>query len=103
MKHSLAMSSMMPNGGSLRSRDAAISRKISSSTSLSLKILTALIGSPTYLGSANRTVFTSPAPFSSRHGITRVFTTSIEIGEILQEPHSEPVALFRMELHAHDV
>src|SRR6478609_1328487 len=103
MKHSLAMSSIIANGGSLFSRDAAMSRKISSSTSLSLKILTALIGSPTYFGSLNRTVLTSPAPFSSRQGMTRVANTSAAAGKILEEPHAEPMALLGMKLNTHQV
>ena len=40
--------------------DASISKTTSSSTSFSLKILTALIGSPTYFGLLKFTVFTSP-------------------------------------------
>src|SRR5882762_8266124 len=72
MKHSLATSSMIENAGPRSFFDAEISSKTSSSTSLSLKILMVLIGSPTYFGSLKRVVFTSPAPRSNRHGITRV-------------------------------
>src|SRR6185436_4767267 len=42
---------------------------MSSSTSFSLKILTAFIGSPTYFGLPNFTVFTSPLSWTSRHGM----------------------------------
>src|SRR5216684_3252974 len=103
MKHSLAMSSMVANAGPFPSRDAVMSRKMSSSTSFSLRILTALIGSPTYLGSLKRMVLTRPAPLRSRQGITRVVSMSATLREILQEPHPETVALLRVELNAHQV
>src|SRR5262245_50524898 len=103
MKHSLAICSIIANGGSRCSRVAVMSRKISSSTSFSLKIFTALIGSPTYLGSLNRMVLTSPAPFRSRQGITRVANTSAAFGEVLEKPHAEAVALLGMKLHSHQV
>ena len=51
-------------------REARMSRKTSSSALMSLKILTALMGSPTYVCFAKRTVFTSPPSRSSRTGMT---------------------------------
>src|SRR5512134_3387107 len=60
MKASLTMSFTRSKSGPRPLREASMSRSTSSSTSFSLKIRTALIGSPTYFGSANLTVFTRP-------------------------------------------
>ena len=56
-----------------------MSRTISSSASFSLKILTALIGSPTYFGSLNPTVLTSPPSWTSRQGMMRGLSTGSQI------------------------
>src|SRR5689334_8413327 len=103
MKHSLATSSIFENEGPRPSRVAVMSRRTSSSTSLSLKILIALIGSPTYFGSLNLVVLTRPAPRSSRHGMTRVFSISAALREVAKEVHAEAVALLGVELHAPDI
>jgi hypothetical protein len=47
MKHSLAIFSIVANAGPLLARDAVMSSRTSSSTSLSLKMRIALMGSPT--------------------------------------------------------
>src|SRR6185503_4910170 len=72
MKHSPASSSMRRMSGSRPSTVAPISSTTSSSTSFSLKMRAALIGSPTYFGLRNRSVFTRPPRCSSSVGITRV-------------------------------
>src|SRR6185436_18779771 len=102
MRHSTANWAISLTLGAASATDAPMSSTISSSASFSLKILTALTGSPTYFGSANRTVLTSPSSRSRRQGVIRGLSIS-EFSEILQEPRSEVVALFRMELHAVDV
>src|SRR5262245_25955507 len=79
-----------------------MSRTISSSASFSLKILTALIGSPTYLSSANCTVLTSPPFLISRQGVIRGLSTS-HLREVLQQPRSVVMTLLRVELHAEDI
>src|SRR5438094_7352870 len=71
----------------------------SSSTSFSLKIRMALIGSPTYFGFANFCVFTSPPSCSSRQGMTRCLSIS-QAEEVSYHRHPEPVALFRVKLDA---
>src|ERR1043165_6705437 len=76
-----------------------MSRTISSSASFSLKIRTALSGSPTYFGSAKRTVFTRPSPWMSKHGVMRGLSISHR-REVLQQLRAEVVALLRMELDA---
>ena len=79
-----------------------MSSTISSSTSFSLKILTALIGSPTYFGLANLTVFTRPAPWTSRHGMMRGRSMS-DFREILQKLYAPLMTFFGMELHAENI
>src|SRR5450432_3659227 len=103
MKHSLAIFSIVPNAGPLPVREAVMSSSTRSSTSLSLKILIALMGSPTYLGLRNSVVFTNPAPRSKRLGMTRVFSISGPLHEIAEEQHSVAMALFRMKLGAHQI
>src|SRR5688572_28108575 len=78
-----------------------MSSTISSSASFSLKILTALIGSPTYLGSRNRTVLTRPPSWTSRQGMMRGRSIS-EAREVLEQRRAEVMALLGMELHAVD-
>ena len=60
-----------------------ISRKTNSSAFRSLKILTAFIGSPMYLGSLNLTVFTSPLPFNSNTGIIRGKNITYKVSDYL--------------------
>src|SRR4051812_23577823 len=79
-----------------------MSRTSSSSTSFSLKMRIALIGSPTYFGFENFCVFTSPPSCSSRHGMTRCLST-LQAEKVSHHGHSEPMALLGMELHAVDV
>ena len=50
---------------------------MSSTTSFSLNILTALIGSPTYFGFLNLTVLTSPLFLTSKHGMIRGYNIAI--------------------------
>src|SRR3954451_17210504 len=102
MKHSVAISEISLMGGLRCSMVAVMSRKINSSTSLSLKILTALIGSPTYLGFLNLTVLTKPSFFSKRQGMTLVLSM-LHIHEVLKNIHAELVTLLRMELCPHDI
>src|SRR5712692_9989598 len=64
---------------------------------------TALTGSPTYCGFLNLTVFTSRPFLSSRHGMTRVRSISNPLRKVLQQLHTESMALLRMKLRAHDV
>src|SRR5688572_33292682 len=99
MKHSPANCSINSKSGPVPSRVAMMSSTINSSASLSLKILTALMGSPTYLGAAKRSVLTSPRRRSRRQGMTRVRSTS-DLDEALEQLHSETMTLFRMELDA---
>src|SRR5437879_9150917 len=82
--------------------DASMSTTISSSASFSLKIFTALMGSPMYLGSLNCTVFTRPPFLTSRQGMI-LGLSNLQLGEILQEPGPEVMALLRVELHAVNV
>src|SRR5664279_2443375 len=79
-----------------------MSSTTSSSTSFSLKIRTALSGSPTYLGASNLTVLTRPPFFTSRQGMIRGCSIS-KLGEVLQQANAPLVALLGMELHAVDV
>src|SRR4030065_2512111 len=102
MKHSLAMSAIIRKFGFRFSIVAVISRKINSSTSFSLKIRTALTGSPTYFGSLNLIVFTRPCSFSNRQGITLV-RSMLQIHEVLQQLHSEFMAFLRMKLDTRDI
>src|SRR3546814_1126375 len=69
MRHSAASLSINLRSGPSPLDVASISRTISSSTSFSLNILTALIGSPTYFGFENLTVLTKPLSLISRHGM----------------------------------
>src|SRR3954471_7215511 len=73
-----------------------------SSASFSLKILTALMGSPTYFGSLNPTVFTRPPWCTSRQGMMRGRSMS-ELREVLEELRAEVVALLGVELHTVNV
>src|SRR5438105_9695722 len=102
MRHSAANWAMRRKLGSAPVTVASMSSTISSSASFSLKILTALIGSPTYFGSLKRVVLTRPPLCTSRHGMMRGRSTS-EFREVLQELRPEVVALLGMELHAVDV
>src|SRR5688572_25297875 len=81
-----------------------MSNTASSSTCFSLKIRTALSGSPTYCGLSKFTVLTR-RPFStSRLGmILDRSMAALHLREILQEALTPLVALLRMELHAEDV
>src|SRR6185312_16120343 len=72
IKASLTIAAIRSVSGGLFSRLASISRIASSSTSLSLKIRTALIGSPTYLEFLNFTDLTKPFWCNSNPGITRI-------------------------------
>src|SRR5262245_39054712 len=85
--------------GAVPADDAAMSNTTSSSASFSLKMRTALTGSPTYFSSEKRTVLTKPPSRSSRQGVIRGRSIS-ELGEVLQEPGSEVMALLGMELDA---
>src|SRR2546421_4181271 len=76
-----------------------MSSTISSSASFSLKIFTALIGSPTYVGAAKRTVFTSPPSCTSRQGAIRGLSTS-QLREVAQQASPEVMALLGMKLDA---
>src|SRR5256885_14301175 len=76
-----------------------MSSTISSSASFSLKIFTALIGSPTYVGAAKRTVFTSPPSCTSRQGAMRGLSTS-QLREVAQQARPEVMALLGMKLDA---
>src|SRR5262249_26375434 len=102
MRHSAASCPISRKFGSTPLAVASISTTNSSSDSFSLKILTALIGSPTYLPSLNSTVFTSPPFRIRRHGMILGLNIS-KLGEVLQEASSVVVTLFRMELYAVDV
>src|SRR2546425_7770792 len=82
--------------------DASMSTTISSSVSFSLKIFTALMGSPTYVGSRNCTVFTRPPFLTSRQGMI-LGRSNLQPGEVLQKARPVVMALFGMELHAVDV
>src|ERR1700744_1684453 len=103
MKHSLATSSITLKDGPLPSLDAVISSNANSSTSFSLKILIAFIGSPTYLGSWNFTVLTRPWPLRRRHGIARARNISSDSREITQQSHAEAVTFLGMKLYSHNV
>src|SRR5689334_10716627 len=76
-----------------------MSRTTSSSTCFSLKIRTALIGSPTYLSSPNLRVLTRPRLRTSRHGMMRARSMDrSELREVLEEPDAVLVALLRVKL-----
>src|SRR2546422_335849 len=79
-----------------------MSRTISSSASFSLKIFTALSGSPTYCGAVNRTVFTSPPLWTSKQGLILGLSIS-QLREVPQEARPEVMALLGMELDAVNV
>src|ERR1044071_4406232 len=79
-----------------------MSRTMSSSASFSLKMRTALIGSPTYLSSENLLVLTSPPLRTSRQGMTLARSTS-QLREVLQKSNTILVALFWVELNSVDV
>src|SRR6188474_624336 len=102
MRHSTANCAINLRFGAAPLAEASMSTTISSSASFSLKIFTALIGSPTYLSSANCTVLTRPPFLIRRQGLIRGRSTS-HLREVLEEPRPEVVALLRMELHAEDV
>src|SRR5262245_34893511 len=102
MRHSTANCEIRRRFGAAPFAEASMSSTTSSSASFSLKILTALIGSPTYLSSLNSTVLTSPPFLISRQGAIRGRSTS-ELREVLQEPGAEMMALLRVELDAVDV
>src|SRR6187200_794801 len=102
MRHSTANWAMSFRFGASPFVEASMSTTISSSASFSLKILTALIGSPTYLSSANCTVLTSPPFLINRQGVIRGRST-LHLREVLEQPGPEMMALFRMELDAEDV
>src|SRR5262245_31033721 len=76
-----------------------------SSTAFSLKMRTALMGSPTYFGFPKPTVLTRPPFFTSRHGITlgRSMGRGLQCSEILEQAHAPLMALLGMKLHAQDV
>src|SRR3989304_7502056 len=105
MKHSDARSFILSNSGVFPVLDASMSRNISSSTSFSLNILIAFMGSPTYLGSLNLTVFTSPLFLRRRQGMTRFLSilSLAAVREIFQQLHSEFVTFLWVELDAVDV
>src|SRR5262245_32281070 len=106
MKASPAMSASRSKLGPAPDGVAAMSRNTSSSTSWSLKMRTALIGSPTYFASLNFTVLTRPPLRSSRQGMTRVRSICgrvLEPGEIVEERHAEAMALLGVKLRAPDV
>src|SRR5439155_7602127 len=102
MRHSTARWAMRLKLGAAPSAVASMSSTISSSVSFSLKIFTALMGSPTYLGSRNCTVFTRPPFLTSRQGMI-LGLSNLQLGEILQESGPEVMALLWVELHAVDV
>src|SRR5439155_979397 len=102
MRHSTARWAMRLKLGAAPSAVASMSSTISSSVSFSLKIFTALMGSPTYLGSRNCTVFTRPPFLTSKQGMI-LGLSNLQLGEILQESRPEVMALLGMELHAEDV
>src|SRR6185295_19676413 len=83
-----------------------MSSSTSSSTSFSLKMRTALIGSPTYPGASKRTVFTRPRVDSNRQGMTRALSMrrsrpcGFQLCVAAQHVHAEAMALFRVELRA---
>src|SRR5882762_5086458 len=79
-----------------------MSRTMSSSASFSLKIFTALSGSPTYCGAANRTVFTSPPLCTSKQGVILGLSIS-QLREVPQQTRPEVMALLGMELDAVNV
>src|SRR5690349_9433533 len=102
MRHSTASCAIILTSGSCPFAVASMSSTISSSDSFSLKILTALSGSPTYLPPPNATVLTSPPSLTSRHGVMRGLNIS-ELREVPEEPRPVVVTLLGMELHAVDV
>src|SRR5262245_22560705 len=102
MRHSTANWEISLTFGAVPCADASMSTTISSSASFSLKILTALIGSPTYLSSANPTVLTSPPFLISRQGVIRGRSTS-HLREVLEEPRSVVMTFLGVELHAEDI
>src|SRR5689334_20661286 len=80
-----------------------MSKTMISSTSFSLKIFTAFIGSPTYLGLPNRVVLTNPLSFTSKQGMIlgrNMFSVQCEI---LEKTHAILVTLLGVELHAPDI
>src|SRR3954466_124752 len=103
MNASVAICSMSAKFGLVPSRLAPMSRRSSSSTSFSLKILTALIGSPMYFGLRKRAVLTRRPRSSQRLGMMRLRSIARDRDEVLQDGHAELVALFGMELRAEDV
>ena len=68
MKHSEATSRTRSKLGPWLPGVALMSSNVSSSTSFSLKIRIALIGSPTYFGSWNFVVLTKPVVLDEEHG-----------------------------------
>src|SRR6187455_2357702 len=102
VRHSTANCEINLRFGSAPVTDASMSRTTSSSASFSLKIFTALIGSPTYFSSPNCTVLTSPPFLISRQGVIRGLNIS-QVREVLQQSRPVLMALFRMKLHAEDV
>src|SRR4051794_35073606 len=76
-------------------------KTINSSTSFSLKIFTALIGSPTYFASAKPTVLTRPLSRTRRQGMI-LGRNMLELGEVLQQPRAITMALLRVKLNAED-
>src|ERR1700757_2910554 len=79
-----------------------MSSTMSSSASFSLKILTALIGSPTYLGFLKPTVFTSPPRCTSKQGMMRGRSTS-DLRKVAQQARAAVMTLLRVELDAVEV
>src|SRR5688500_8865143 len=102
MRHSTANCAMRRMFGGAPAADAPMSSTTSSSASFSLKMRTALTGSPTYFSSPKRTVLTSPPSRSSRQGVIRGRSMS-ETGEVAEQARPVLMAFFRMELDAEDV
>src|SRR3972149_8704054 len=99
MKLSPAISYIRLRSGLLLLAVASISRKINSSTSFSLKIFTALTGSPTYLGLLNLQVLTNPLFCKRRQGIILGINISSQAGKIAHYFHAEFMTFFRVKLN----
>src|SRR5437588_2143887 len=102
MRHSIANCDINLKFGPTPDADASMSSTINSSASFSLNIFTALIGSPTYLSSWNRTVLTSPPFLINRHGMILGLNIS-HLRKVLQESSPVVMTLLWMELHTEDV